>query len=136
VSGGESVSQSEWTALMNSAFGGHVECVQLLINAGAEKEASDNVRFEMQLMWSDLVLVIFPVVLILFHIALLFICQSLSFEPTFVVARSGHFFIRMIFFVLCATRKSCFYAEWMSIAFCVRSYPFFAGWKHCADVGR
>jgi hypothetical protein len=30
---------------MHSAFGGHIECVQVLINAGAEKEASDNVRF-------------------------------------------------------------------------------------------
>jgi hypothetical protein len=45
VSGFEYVLQIIWTALMHSAFGGHIECVQVLINAGAEKEASDNVRF-------------------------------------------------------------------------------------------
>ncbi len=33
------------TALMNSASGGHVDCMRVLLDAGADKEAKDNVRF-------------------------------------------------------------------------------------------
>jgi ankyrin repeat protein len=36
--------QDGWTALMYAAQDGRAECVRLLINAGADKEAKDNVR--------------------------------------------------------------------------------------------
>jgi hypothetical protein len=45
VIGCKSFLQAKWTALMHSALCGHVECVQLLIQAGAEKEAFGDVRF-------------------------------------------------------------------------------------------
>ena len=32
------------TALMNAAIGGHVGCARLLLDAGADQEAKDNVR--------------------------------------------------------------------------------------------
>jgi ankyrin repeat protein len=41
---GESISQSERTALIFAASRGHVDCVRLLIDAGADKDAKDNVR--------------------------------------------------------------------------------------------
>jgi hypothetical protein len=32
------------TALMNAASGGHADCARLLLDAGADKNATDNVR--------------------------------------------------------------------------------------------
>jgi ankyrin repeat protein len=40
----ESDSQSGWTALINAGYMGHAECVRLLIDAGANKDARNNVR--------------------------------------------------------------------------------------------
>ena len=37
-------SQFGWTALIWAAANGHVDCVRLLIDAGADTDASDNVR--------------------------------------------------------------------------------------------
>ena len=42
--GGESKSQGGWTALLNAALHGHADCLKLLIDAGANKDAKDNVR--------------------------------------------------------------------------------------------
>ena len=36
--------QLGWTALMHAASKGRADCVRLLIDAGADKEAKDNVR--------------------------------------------------------------------------------------------
>ena len=44
VSGGESNSQNGYTALMDATAKGHTDCVRLLIDAGADKEAKDWVR--------------------------------------------------------------------------------------------
>ena len=41
---GESELQGRDTALMSAAVEGHADCVRLLIDAGADKEAKDNVR--------------------------------------------------------------------------------------------
>jgi hypothetical protein len=41
---GESDSQDESTALMYATKGGHANCVRLLINAGADKDAKSKVR--------------------------------------------------------------------------------------------
>ncbi len=43
--GCESHSQGGYTALMYAAYSGHVDCVRLLIDAGADKDATTNVRF-------------------------------------------------------------------------------------------
>ncbi len=40
----ESDSQVGWTALMDAAAYGHADCVRLLIDAGADKEAKSDVR--------------------------------------------------------------------------------------------
>jgi ankyrin repeat protein len=45
VCGGEFDSQDGWTALMWAAAKGHAECVRLLIDVGADKEAQCDVRF-------------------------------------------------------------------------------------------
>jgi hypothetical protein len=37
-------SQRGYTALIRAAANGHTECVELLVNAGADTEAIDNVR--------------------------------------------------------------------------------------------
>jgi hypothetical protein len=37
-------SQSGCTALIRAATNGHAACVRLIINAGADEEAKDNVR--------------------------------------------------------------------------------------------
>ena len=37
-------SQDGWTALIWAAWNGHTECVRLLIDAGADKDAKDQVR--------------------------------------------------------------------------------------------
>ena len=42
--GGESDSQNGWTALMRAAEHGRADCVRLLIDSGADKDAKDNVR--------------------------------------------------------------------------------------------
>ena len=42
--GGESDSQYGRTALMNAALNGRADCVRLLTDVGADKEARDNVR--------------------------------------------------------------------------------------------
>ena len=44
MSGGESDSQLGFTALIRAAECGHVDCVRLLIDAGADKEAKNEVR--------------------------------------------------------------------------------------------
>jgi ankyrin repeat protein len=44
VSGGKFDSQGGYTALMWAAGNGHADCVRLLIDAGADKEAKDHVR--------------------------------------------------------------------------------------------
>ncbi len=41
---GDSRTQNGWTALMNAAEFGRTECARLLIDAGADKEAKDEVR--------------------------------------------------------------------------------------------
>jgi ankyrin repeat protein len=41
---GESDSQNGYTALMHAAGFDRAECVRLLIDAGADKDAKDNVR--------------------------------------------------------------------------------------------
>jgi hypothetical protein len=38
------MSQYEMTALMRAAENGHADCLRLLIDAGADKEARNNVR--------------------------------------------------------------------------------------------
>jgi hypothetical protein len=40
----ESNSQSGWTALINAGYMGRADCVRLLIDAGADKDARNNVR--------------------------------------------------------------------------------------------
>ena len=37
-------SQDGWTALIQASVNGHTDCARLLIEAGADKEAKDNVR--------------------------------------------------------------------------------------------
>ena len=44
VCAGEYNAQYGWTALINAAAYGRAECVRLLIDAGADKEAKTNVR--------------------------------------------------------------------------------------------
>ena len=44
MSGGGSDSQDGWTALMWAAERGHADCVQLLIDAGADKDVRNEVR--------------------------------------------------------------------------------------------
>jgi hypothetical protein len=44
VSCGKSESQRGWTALMRAAENGRFECVRLLLEAGADKDARTNVR--------------------------------------------------------------------------------------------
>ncbi len=44
ISGVESDSQTGWTALMRAAARGHADCARLLIDAGADKDARNNVR--------------------------------------------------------------------------------------------
>ncbi len=44
VCGVEFDSQRESTALMRAAVSGHVDCVRLLIDAGADKDATSDVR--------------------------------------------------------------------------------------------
>ena len=44
VCGGNSISQDRATALMRAAVHGHTDCAQLLIDAGADKEAKNNVH--------------------------------------------------------------------------------------------
>ncbi len=41
------ISQHGTTALMFAALVGHTECVRLLLNAGADRRAHDNVRVNM-----------------------------------------------------------------------------------------
>jgi ankyrin repeat protein len=41
----KSILQNGWTALINAAYSGHVDCARLLIDAGADKDAKCNVRF-------------------------------------------------------------------------------------------
>ena len=48
---GESDSQEGWTALIEAATEGHVECVRLLIEAGTNKEAKDHVRIGYCFSW-------------------------------------------------------------------------------------
>jgi hypothetical protein len=36
--------QNGWTALICAATNGHADCVRLLLDAGADKEAKDSVR--------------------------------------------------------------------------------------------
>ncbi len=43
VCGGESDSQSEWTALISAALSGNAECVRPLIDAGADTNVKDMV---------------------------------------------------------------------------------------------
>ncbi len=38
------LSQGGWTALMRAAIEGHADCVRLLLDAGADKDARHNVR--------------------------------------------------------------------------------------------
>jgi ankyrin repeat protein len=44
VGGGDFNSQGGWTALILAAWNGHADCVRLLIDAGAGKDARNNVR--------------------------------------------------------------------------------------------
>ena len=47
----ESETQDGWTALICAADQGRADCVRLLIDAGADKEAADNVRRLLLLCW-------------------------------------------------------------------------------------
>ncbi len=44
MDGGEYDSQNGWTALMWAAQNGHADCVRLLLDAGADKDAKTRVR--------------------------------------------------------------------------------------------
>ncbi len=46
-SGGESVLQSGRTALMRAVINGHMDCMRLLIDAGANKDVRNSVRFDL-----------------------------------------------------------------------------------------
>jgi hypothetical protein len=59
VHGGESDSQSGNTALMWAADRGHADCARLLIDAGADKEAKDDVRRRPLLCWGTLSISVF-----------------------------------------------------------------------------
>jgi hypothetical protein len=40
----DNFAQGGWTALIRAARFGHTDCVRLLLDAGADKEAKDHVR--------------------------------------------------------------------------------------------
>jgi hypothetical protein len=62
--GGEFDSQKGWTALIWAAWHGHADCVRLLIDAGADKEAKTSVRhWSVVMLWR--LLVFFSVFIIL-----------------------------------------------------------------------
>jgi ankyrin repeat protein len=44
VCGGESELQGGMTALLVAILNGHLDCARLLIDAGADKDAAENVR--------------------------------------------------------------------------------------------
>jgi hypothetical protein len=52
--GGEFESQDSYSVLVCSASEGHAECVRLLIDAGADKDAKCDVRFVLCLLSSSL----------------------------------------------------------------------------------
>jgi ankyrin repeat protein len=39
------MTQDGWTALIVAAQNGHFDCIHLLVDAGADKEAMSNVRY-------------------------------------------------------------------------------------------
>ena len=49
MDGGKSDAQDGLTALMRAAANGHAECMRLLLDAGTDKEAKNNVRFSVAL---------------------------------------------------------------------------------------
>ena len=62
--GGESESQNEVAALMVAVLNGHADCVRLLIDAGADKEATCDVRRRSLLCWAHFLCISpFPFVL-------------------------------------------------------------------------
>ncbi len=77
MGGGESDSQDGNTALMWAAEYGRAECVRLLIDAGADKEAEDNVRRR----------------------SLFCFCASVIFSVPGSVFRLNYFFISLSAFV-------------------------------------
>jgi ankyrin repeat protein len=60
VCGGESDSQDGDTALIYAADDGHADCVRLLIDAGADKEAKNNVRRRSLLCRGSILFIYFP----------------------------------------------------------------------------
>ena len=57
--GGESDSQSGYTALIEAASRGHADCVRMLVDAGADKDARDNVRRRSLLCYSAFIFLLF-----------------------------------------------------------------------------
>jgi hypothetical protein len=60
--GGDSESQGGWRALIYAAEYGHTGCARLLIDAGADKEAKNNVRRRSLLCFGHFVLYVSKIV--------------------------------------------------------------------------
>jgi hypothetical protein len=86
VDGGKFVSQSGWTALMWAAGNGRADIARLLIDAGADKEARDNVR--RRLLRCFRALPLFLILYFIFHLPLFFSLNLPHFFLLFLISKN------------------------------------------------